>query len=155
MGSGRDEPGILEPLRPRLAAPASLSLDRAIRVLSSETAPNDACGLAVLVSLDLARRALGSLNGECAPPMLTEEACAHLPARTLAPLERRQAIALVDECYRSLSRMLDNLERSVTGSSAPEPLGLACFWRRPGTQSPRAGVARGQLRRLHVVRRPW
>jgi hypothetical protein len=115
----RDEPGVLDRLRPRLTAQL-LALDGVIRTLASETGPDDPCGLALLLSLEAARCSLGSLDGECAPPRVTQQ-CARGHAPTLPPALRRQAIALVDRCYLALTWMLDDLERSVAGSPAPEP----------------------------------
>jgi hypothetical protein len=82
-------------------------------------APNDACRVAVLLSVASASRALDLPGEEWAPAVLHDEADAYLSALELPAAARQQAIALVDRCYRALTAMLDDLERSLVASSSP------------------------------------
>ncbi len=83
-------------------------------------AQNDACRVALLLAIESAERALGSVEREPGSAFLEEKVDANLTSLALAAPVRQQAIALVDRFYAALTAMLDDIERSlVESASAP------------------------------------
>jgi hypothetical protein len=82
-------------------------------------APNDACRVVLLLTIESAVRALYLVEEERAMSVLEEQADACLSSLSLPALVRQQAIALIDRCYQTISAIFEGVEQSLAASPAP------------------------------------